>query len=79
MPLTRPRYDGYAEWYDNWNKPHAERNAADVRDLLGPGAGLCLDLGCGSGLYLGVLAATGRAVVAAGAALAKPWPESNST
>jgi hypothetical protein len=49
MPLTRPRYDGYAGWYDNWNKPHAERNAADVLDLLGPGAGLCLDLGCGSG------------------------------
>ena len=40
MPLTRPRYDGYAEWYDSWNKPHAERNAANVLDLLGPGAGL---------------------------------------
>ena len=63
MPLTRPRYDGHAEWYDNWNKPHAERNAADVLDLLGPGAGLCLDLGCGSGLYFGVLAGTGRTVV----------------
>ena len=44
MPVTRARYDGYAEWYDNWNKPHAERNAADVRRLLGPGTGLCLDL-----------------------------------
>ena len=37
MPLTRSRYDGYAEWYDGWNQPHAERNAADVLDLLGPG------------------------------------------
>lgn len=63
MPLTRPRYDGHAEWYDNWNKPHAERNASDVLDLLGPGAGLCLDLGCGGGLYFDVLAATGRTVV----------------
>jgi SAM-dependent methyltransferase len=63
MPLTRPRYDGHAEWYDNWNKPNAERNASDVLDLLGPGDGLCLDLGCGSGLYQGVLAATGRTVV----------------
>jgi SAM-dependent methyltransferase len=63
MPLTKPRYDGYADWYDNWNRPHAERNAADVLDLLGPGAGLCLDLGCGSGLYFDVLTATGRTVV----------------
>jgi hypothetical protein len=45
MPLTRSRYDGYAEWYDGWNKPNAERNAPDVRELLGPGDGLCLDLG----------------------------------
>ena len=63
MPLTRPRYDGYADWYDDWNKPHAERNAGDVRDLVGPGEGLCLDLGCGSGHYFGVLAGTGRTVV----------------
>jgi SAM-dependent methyltransferase len=63
MPLTRPRYDGHAEWYDEWNSRSAERNAPDVRRLLGSGTGRCLDLGCGSGLYLGVLAATGRAVV----------------
>jgi len=63
MPLARSRYDGHAECYDSWNKPHAERNAPDVLDLLGPGAGLCLDLGCGSGLYFSVLAATGRTVV----------------
>jgi len=43
MPLTKSRYDGYAEWYDNWNKPHAERNASDVRELPGSGDGLCLD------------------------------------
>jgi SAM-dependent methyltransferase len=63
MPFTRPRYDGHAEWYDGWNKPHAERNASDIHALLGPGGGLCLDLGCGSGLYFGVLGATGRTVV----------------
>ncbi len=63
MPLTTSRYDGYADWYDTWNKPHAERNASDVLDLLVPGDGLCLDLGCGSGLYFDVLAATGRTVV----------------
>jgi ubiquinone/menaquinone biosynthesis C-methylase UbiE len=63
MPLTRSRYDGHAEWYDSWNKPNAERNASDVLDLLGSGDGLCLDLGCGSGLYFDVLTATGRTVV----------------
>jgi SAM-dependent methyltransferase len=63
VPLTRSRYDGHAEWYDGWNKPSAERNAAEVLDLLGAGAGLCLDLGCGGGLYFDVLAATGRTVI----------------
>jgi len=60
---TRARYDEHAEWYDGWNEPRAERNAPELRDLLGPGDGLCLDLGCGSGHYFGVLAATGRKVV----------------
>jgi SAM-dependent methyltransferase len=63
MPVTRARYDGYADWYDAWNQPHIERNARDVLDLLGPGTGLCLDLGCGGGLYFDVLAAAGRTVV----------------
>jgi SAM-dependent methyltransferase len=63
MPLTRARYDGHAEWYDNWNRPNAERNASGLAELLGPGDGLCLDLGCGSGNYFDVLAATGRTVV----------------
>jgi ubiquinone/menaquinone biosynthesis C-methylase UbiE len=62
MPL-RARYDGYADWYESWNKPHAEHNASEVRDLLGPGQGRCLDLGCGGGQYFDVIAATGRTVV----------------
>ena len=63
MPLTGSRYDGHAQWYEEWNKPNAERNAAEIRELLGPGGGLCLDLGCGGGLYFAVLASTGRTVV----------------
>lgn len=62
MPL-RSRYDGHAEWYDSWNQPHAEHNKPEVLNLFGPGDGLCLDLGCGSGHYFDVLAATGRTVV----------------
>lgn len=57
------RYDGYADWYESWNEPHAERNAAELTDLLGPGDGLCLDLGCGAGHNFATLAATGRTVV----------------
>ena len=63
MQLTRSRYDGHADWYDDWNKPNAERNAPDIARLLGDGDGLCLDLGCGGGLYFDVLASTGRTVV----------------
>jgi SAM-dependent methyltransferase len=63
MQLTTSRYDGHADWYDDWNKPHAEAYASDVLDILGAGDGLCLDLGCGTGLYADVLAATGRTVV----------------
>src|ERR1700739_4631462 len=63
MPLTRSRYDGYAEWYDGWNQPNAERNTPNVLDLLGPGEGLCLDLGCGCGHYFDALASSGRTVI----------------
>jgi SAM-dependent methyltransferase len=63
MQLTRSRYDGHADWYDNWNKPNAERNAPEIVQLLGHGDGLCLDLGCGGGLYFDVLASTGRTIV----------------
>ncbi len=58
-----PRYDGWADWYEGWNAPHAERNAAEVLELLGRGAGLCLDLGCGTGLYAHVVTESGRTVV----------------
>lgn len=62
MPL-KARYDGHAGWYDGWNKRHAEHSAPEVLKLFGPGEGLCLDLGCGGGLYFDVLAASGRTVV----------------
>jgi len=62
MPSTTSRYEGLADWYDNLSQPNAARNATEVGDLLGPGEGLCLDLGCGTGLYFDILAATGRIV-----------------
>jgi|SRR5579863_4453058 len=68
MPATKARYDGHADWYDGWNAPHIEANVPEILDLLGdagqgPGAGLCLDLGCGTGLYFDALTASGRTVV----------------
>ncbi|MBT2231056.1 class I SAM-dependent methyltransferase [Nonomuraea sp. NEAU-A123] len=57
------RYDGQAEWYDEFNTPCAAANQPDVAELLGPGDGPCLDLGCGTGLYLDAIRATGRTVV----------------
>lgn len=63
MPATKARYDGHADWYNAWNQPHVDDNAAEIVRLLGPGHGLCLDLGCGGGGYLDALAATGRTVV----------------
>lgn len=68
MPATKSRYDGHADWYDCWNQPKIEHNVPEILDLLGdagqgPGAGICLDLGCGTGLYFDALTASGRTVV----------------
>lgn len=63
MLITSSRYDGHADWYDAWNRPQADHAAPYVRDLMGPGTGLCLDLGCGGGHYCDALASTGRTVI----------------
>lgn len=57
------RYDGLAEWYDTFNAPLAAANQAELIELLGPGEGPCLDLGCGTGLYFDAIRATGRTPV----------------
>lgn len=60
MVETKPiRYDGIAEWYAQQIPDSRDRHDTIVR-LLGPGAGLCLDLGCGPGQDLAAIAATGR-------------------
>jgi SAM-dependent methyltransferase len=63
MPVTAARYDGHADWYEAWSQPFVEHTAAAVRQLIGPGDGVCLDVGCGGGAYLDALAGTGRTVV----------------
>jgi SAM-dependent methyltransferase len=60
MSTVEARYDGIAEWYDRYNAANAELNAVELAALLGPGEGLCLDLGCGTGQYLDAIRGTGR-------------------
>jgi ubiquinone/menaquinone biosynthesis C-methylase UbiE len=60
---SRPRYDGMAAWYEEYNATAAAANRDAVVALLGPGEGWCLDLGCGTGHYFEAIRATGRSVV----------------
>jgi ubiquinone/menaquinone biosynthesis C-methylase UbiE len=54
------RYDGFADCYEAFNAPHAAANRPELARTLGAGEGLCLDLGCGTGLYFDAVRATGR-------------------
>lgn len=60
--VTGAAYDGIADWYEReflgTQGLTAETGRTDVlgidralRDLLGEGAGLCLDIGCGTGIH----------------------------
>lgn len=57
------RYDGLADWYEGVAAPSAEFSRDAIVGLLGQRGGLCLDLGCGTGLYGSMLADAGREVV----------------
>lgn len=64
--MTRPRYDGIADWYDEAFAGYARgeaSSAAHLRRLLGPRHGWCLDIACGTGNHFQTIAATGRRVL----------------
>lgn len=56
-------YDDIADWYESVFLPHQRRGADDrefadaigidqaLAELLGPGRGRCLEVGCGTGIY----------------------------
>jgi SAM-dependent methyltransferase len=56
VTATAARYDGLAEWYDEVMRDPSVRGALAraayemLVALLGPGSGLILDIGCGTGL-----------------------------
>lgn len=59
----RARYDGLADWYDDFQRQPVTSVAETLPSFLGPGSGLCLDLGCGTGLYLDAIESTGRSAI----------------
>ncbi|WP_432882956.1 class I SAM-dependent methyltransferase [Kribbella sp. CA-245084] len=60
---TTARYDGLADWYDDRFVVNAEPNQPGVLELLGPGSGPCLDIGCGTGRNFATIQESGRTVV----------------
>ncbi len=54
------RYDGIADWYDAHTSELDSAQFDELHALLGPGNGYCLDLGCGTGRFAGLIRSTGR-------------------
>src|SRR4029450_3781490 len=58
-----PRYDGLAEWYEEFRPALGDEELEALARLLGPGDGRCLDLGCGTGLARAAVAELGWSIV----------------
>jgi SAM-dependent methyltransferase len=59
----RARYDAHADWYHAYvtgpAQWHTQRTSAALCATVGQGSGLCLDLGCGTGVHASGLRALG--------------------
>lgn len=58
-----PRYDGLAEWYQEFRPALSGHELEALGRLLGRGSGRCLDLGCGTGVSTAAVAQLGWSVV----------------
>jgi SAM-dependent methyltransferase len=63
MTDAPPRYDGLAQWYEEFRPVLNDEELGALGRLLGPGTGRCLDLGCGTGLPTEAVAELGWSVV----------------
>jgi SAM-dependent methyltransferase len=61
--MAEARYDGLAEWYEQFRPQLPEHELDALHRLLGPGSGRCLDLGCGTGVPTAAVAELGWSVV----------------
>jgi SAM-dependent methyltransferase len=63
----RRAYDEHADWYAGYlvgaAARHTARTAAAVSLALGPGLGLCLDLGCGTGIHANAIRGLGWTLI----------------
>lgn len=64
--MTRAAYDDIADWYESeFIRPQSEPDDPlgvhhALQELLGPGSDLCLEIGCGTGVYAPALRRLGR-------------------
>ena len=57
------RYDGLAEWYEDFRPELSVPELEALERLLGRGAGRCLDVGCGTGVSIEAAAELGWSMV----------------
>lgn len=72
MSAVHRAYDEIADWYETEFLPHQRRGSDDrefadfigvdqaIVELLGPGTGTCLEVGCGTGIYADRIRSLGR-------------------
>jgi len=61
--MAEARYDGYAEWYEEFRPAMSEPETDALERLLGRGGGRCVDVGCGTGLAAAAVEELGWSVV----------------